>query len=108
MLGVPKAIIIEDYLLTNETMKEFNEKVLKKISSYLNDKDLQVMENILGIEKEFLESVFQSIIKTYGNTDIYFAHGFGIIKEKRKNLQSYCLESDIYYHLKFYIVLASI
>ncbi|MCP1125484.1 hypothetical protein CN326_01100 [Bacillus sp. AFS018417] len=92
VLGVPKETVMEDYLLTNETMKEFNEKVLKQISAHLDDRGLQIMEQLLGVKEEFLEGVFQSITNTYGNLDTYFAHEFGLTKEKRQALQSFCLE----------------
>ncbi|CRK81249.1 tyrosine-protein phosphatase [Neobacillus massiliamazoniensis] len=91
-LGVPKETVMKDYLLTNETMKEFNEKVLKQISAHFDDRGLQVMEQLLGVKEEFLEGAFQSITNTYGNLDTYFAHEFGLTKEKRQALQSFCLE----------------
>jgi protein-tyrosine phosphatase len=91
-LGVPKETVMEDYLLTNETMKEFNEKVLKQISAHLDDRVLQIIESLLGVKEEFLEGAFQSITNTYGNLDTYFAHEFGLTKEKRQALQSFCLE----------------
>jgi protein-tyrosine phosphatase len=91
-LGVPKETVMEDYLLTNETLKEFNEKVLKQISAHLDDRGLQIMEGLLGVKEEFLEGVFQTITNTYGNIDTYFTHEFGLTKEKRQSLQSFCLE----------------
>ncbi|MEH7355758.1 tyrosine-protein phosphatase [Neobacillus drentensis] len=91
-LGVPKETVMEDYLLTNETMKEYNEKVLKQISGHFDDRGLQIIEHLLGAKEEFLEGVFQTITNTYGNIDTYFAHEFGLTKEKRQALQSFCLE----------------
>ncbi|CRK83163.1 tyrosine-protein phosphatase [Neobacillus massiliamazoniensis] len=91
-LGVPKNTVMEDYLLTKETMKEFTEKVFQQISAHFDDRGLQIIENIIGIKEEFLETAFQSITNTYGNIDAYFAHEFGLTKEKRQALQSFCLE----------------
>ncbi len=91
-LGVPKETVMEDYLLTNETMKEFKDKVLKQVSEHLDDRGLKIMEQLIGAKEEFLEGVFQSITNTYGNLDTYFAHEFGLTKEKRQALQSFCLE----------------
>ncbi|WP_409345968.1 tyrosine-protein phosphatase [Paenibacillus sp. MBLB4367] len=91
-LGVPERTVMEDYLLTNETMKAFNGNMLSRLAEHVNDAELQNIEHMLGVKEEFMEAVFGSIKKTYGNADTYFAEEFGLAKQNREALQHMCLE----------------
>ncbi|MFC3769486.1 tyrosine-protein phosphatase [Paenibacillus sp. GCM10012303] len=91
-LGVPEQTVMEDYLLSNETMKTFNGNMLGKLADYLNETELQNVQLMLGVKEEFMDAVFRTIKKTYGNTDTYFAEEFGFTKQKREALQCMCLE----------------
>ncbi|MHA7581827.1 tyrosine-protein phosphatase [Paenibacillus vandeheii] len=91
-LGVPEETIMEDYLLTNETMQAFNSNLLKQLADHVNEEELQNINQMLGVKEEYMEAVFGSIKKMYGNVDIYLAEEFGLTKQKREALQSMCLE----------------
>jgi protein-tyrosine phosphatase len=91
-LGVPEQTVMEDYLLTNETMKAFNEKMLKQIAEHVNEAELKNIKHMLGVKEQFMEAVFRSIKKTYGNVDTYFSEEFGLTNQRREALQSMFLE----------------
>lgn len=91
-LGVPKETVMEDYLITNETMKEFNEMIKANVSAYFTDKDLMKFDGMMAAKEEYLHAVFTVIEETYGHMDVYFEKELNLTMEKRTNLQSYCLE----------------
>ncbi|GKS15044.1 protein-tyrosine-phosphatase [Paenibacillus chitinolyticus] len=91
-LGVPEETIMEDYLLTNETMKAFNGKLLEQLVEHVKEEELKNIEDMLGVKEEYMEAVFGSITNTYGNVDTYLAEEFGLTQQKRETLQSMCLE----------------
>ncbi|CAM4418802.1 tyrosine-protein phosphatase [Paenibacillus alkaliterrae] len=91
-LGVPEETVMEDYLLTNTTMKAFNGKLLTQLAEHVDEVELQNIEHMLGVKEEFMEAVFGSIKKTYGNVDTYFAEEFGLTMKNRETLQNMCLE----------------
>ena len=91
-LGVPEATIMEDYLLTNQTMKAYNETQLHRLGPHVDEAELRNIEQMLGVKEEFLEAVFGAIRMTYGSVDAYLAGEFGLMEEERKALQAMCLE----------------
>ncbi|WP_409346018.1 tyrosine-protein phosphatase [Paenibacillus sp. MBLB4367] len=91
-LGVPEQTVMGDYLFTNETMKAFNEKMLNQIAEHVNEAELKNIEHMFGVKEQFMEAVFGSIKKTYGNVDTYFSEEFGLTNQRREALQSMCLE----------------
>lgn len=46
-LRVPEQNVMEDYLLTNETMKAFNEKMLNQIAEHVNEAELKISNTCL-------------------------------------------------------------
>lgn len=90
-LGVPEETVMEDYLLTNETMKAINGKLLKQLE-HVDAEELQNIEQIMSVKAAFMEAVFESIKTTYGTYDTYFTEEFGLTPQKREALQHMCLE----------------
>ncbi len=91
-LGVPEETVMKDYLLTNETMKGFNRKLLSQLAEHVNEVELRNIEHLFGVKGQFMEAAFGSIKKTYGNVDTYFSEEFGLTNQRREALQSMCLE----------------
>jgi protein-tyrosine phosphatase len=91
-LGVPKDTIMEDYLITNETLKSFNEKIMMRMSPYLTLEELKRFEGILVAKEEYLEAVFHKIDATYGSTDIFLQEEYNFTGEKREKFKNDCLE----------------
>ncbi|MFE4714214.1 tyrosine-protein phosphatase [Paenibacillus sp. NPDC056722] len=91
-LGVSEADIMEDYLLTNETMREINGQILHQLAGHVDEDDLKNIEHMLGIKEEYMEAVFKSIKDKYGDYDSYLAAEFDLTLSKREALQMLCLE----------------
>jgi protein-tyrosine phosphatase len=91
-LGVSEQTVMEDYLLSNETMKSFNRNLLKRLAEHADEAVLQNLNQLLTVNEAFLSAAFGSIKKTYGNVDTYFSEEFGLTKSRREALQSMCLE----------------
>ncbi|MCJ8010218.1 tyrosine-protein phosphatase [Paenibacillus sp. KQZ6P-2] len=86
-LGVSEQTVMEDYLLTNETMKVFNRNILERIAEHADDTVLSNLNHMLAVKEELMKAAFESIKKTYGNYDAYFAEEFGLTESKREALQ---------------------
>jgi protein-tyrosine phosphatase len=91
-LGVPKETVVEDYLITNETLKDFNEKLFTKLSGQLDQIDMLKLQGLMGAKEEFMMAVFKSIEDNYGDFDSFFTKEFDLTPEKRAKLQEFCLE----------------
>lgn len=91
-LGVPRETIMEDYLLTNEVMKDYNHERLSRLAEQVNESELRNIEGMLGVKETFLEAVFSSIERSYGSVEVYMAQEFGLGREERAVLQERCLE----------------
>ena len=91
-LGVPKDTIMEDYLITNETLKSINEKIMNRIAPFVTMEELKRFEGIMVAKEEYLEAVFHKIDDTYGNTDIFLQEEYDFTNEKREKFKNDCLE----------------
>lgn len=91
-LGVPRETIMEDYLITNETLKDFNESIMTKVAPQLTLDELKKFEGIMVAKEEYLEAVFRKIDETYGNAERFLQNEYQITEEKREKLQNYYLE----------------
>jgi protein-tyrosine phosphatase len=91
-LGVPKDTIMEDYLLTNETLKSINEKIMGRVEPYLTIEEMKKFEGIMVAKEEYLEAVFRKIDAVYGNTDLFLQGEYNFTIEKQEKFKKYCLE----------------
>ncbi|WMT41327.1 tyrosine-protein phosphatase [Paenibacillus sp. D2_2] len=92
VLGVSEQAVMEDYLLTNETMRDFNQKLLGQIAEHANDAVLNNFSHLLDVKEELMEAVFRTIKENYGTYDAYFAEEFGLTEEKRELLKANSLQ----------------
>jgi len=91
-LGVPKETVIEDYLISNETLVPMNEKIKKQLAEFLSAEEIADITAKLELRREFLEAVFTAIEDKYGTVDAFLEQEFGLTAERRAALQSCCLE----------------
>jgi protein-tyrosine phosphatase len=91
-LGVSEHTVMEDYLLSNETMKTFNRNLLEPLAEHADETVLQNLNVLLTVNEAFLTAALESIKNTYGNYNDYFEEEFGLTKQKREALQRFCLE----------------
>ncbi|QLG40360.1 tyrosine-protein phosphatase [Paenibacillus sp. E222] len=90
-LGIPEQTVMEDYLLSNETLQTFNRTLLERLAEHADEAILQNLNHILTVNEAFLSAALGSIKSTYGGYDAYFKEEFGLDKPKREALQRFCL-----------------
>ncbi|MEK2645168.1 tyrosine-protein phosphatase [Bdellovibrio sp. BCCA] len=91
-LGVPKQTVVEDYLLTEQTLHPFRIKILNQIEHSLSTEALKRFHYMMSANEQFLHAAFGEIEKRYGSMESYFANEFSLSSEKRQSLQTKFLE----------------
>ncbi len=81
-LDVPGEEILEDYLLTNETAEERADYYYSQVMINVGDEKVaESVRNAFVVKKEYLQSAFDFITETYGNTRRYMTEGLGVGEE---------------------------
>lgn len=92
-LGVDKETIIQDYLLTNEyTKKDVNKMIDNIKKEYVYPLIDQVVKALFGIKREYLENIYDSIDKEYGNMHNFLYTKIGLNDEKIAKMRKMFLE----------------
>lgn len=97
-LGVPRDMIIADYMKTNEFGKQEIYALMKKIEEKLDTSTPKGKEMLAGIrllftvEATFLLSVFEQIDNKYGNIEAFLEQEMGLNSVNRQKLQNMFLE----------------
>jgi protein-tyrosine phosphatase len=87
-LGVPKATVMEDYLASNEYLKEKNEKTLAQTGALI---DSSLLEPVLSVKKEYLDASFREVKAKYKTFDKYLA-AVGVTKADLAELRDELLQ----------------
>lgn len=97
-LQVPDKVIINDYLLSNEYLKDSTEESLEYFRKTIKEntgntpteEDMERIKNLLEARREYLESAFENVVDEYGTFENYITYGLEIaesdIKEFRKQV----------------------
>ncbi|WP_042818658.1 MULTISPECIES: tyrosine-protein phosphatase [Yersinia pseudotuberculosis complex] len=91
-LGADESTVLEDYLLTETTLKPFREHMLAELVLKLNDQALAQFAFVLSAREEFIQTALRSIHERYGSRERWLKHEFGLGSIEREKLQSYFLE----------------
>jgi protein-tyrosine phosphatase len=83
---VPEATVMQDYLLSNETMKASNDKTIAQVRTIVagvkkvpeDQVDMTNLERLLGVEAEYLQAAFDAVDAKYGSFDGYLTDGLGL------------------------------
>ena len=93
ILGVSCDDIIKDYLMTNELRKESNQKILKQdLDAGVDPEHLKIMEGFLLVDKEYLETAFNTAELKYGSFDEYITRALGLKNKGREILKKRYLQ----------------
>ena len=85
-LGVPRDTIADDYLATNEFLREhnrgqvfeLNEEIARAQGAEPDDIDMTNIEAILSLTAAHLEAAYDEIEKVHGGVDGYLTEGLGL------------------------------
>jgi protein-tyrosine phosphatase len=85
LLGVPKDVVMEDYLRSNDYIIPKYQKVIDAFVE--SGGDASIPPAILGVKKEYLEAAFDEMETKYGTIEKYFSEGLGIDAIQQKALR---------------------
>jgi protein-tyrosine phosphatase len=87
-LGVPKATVMQDYLISNDYLKAKNEKTLAQTGALI---DSALLEPVLTVKAPYLDASFSEVKAKYKTFDKYLA-AIGVTKADKQQLQDELLE----------------
>jgi protein-tyrosine phosphatase len=85
LLGVPKEVIMEDYLKSNDYIIPMYQKVIDEFVKAGGEKEIPM--TLLGVKEAFLEAAFDEMEKNYGTIEKYFSKGLRIDSAQQKALR---------------------
>jgi protein-tyrosine phosphatase len=96
-LGVPRDVVMQDYLLTNQYLLgpdsiENTRADLRRIFGLAEPLDTATVKTIMTAKPETLEATFDNITKTYGSFDNYLREGLKISESELAALRQHLLE----------------
>ncbi|MDG2060813.1 MAG: tyrosine-protein phosphatase [SAR86 cluster bacterium] len=93
VLGVPRDIVMDDYLATNFYTEDETNKKLFKINLFsLFQADTENIKKVLGVEERYLRAAFNQIDEQWGGMDNYFEKGLMLSKFEIEKIKSLYLE----------------
>lgn len=91
-LGVPRALVIEDYLLTNEVI-DFETFLLPKVRArYGNQISLDDVRAISGVREEYIHAALDTVDEVHGGIDRYLDEALGVGPRMRDQLRGRFLD----------------
>jgi protein tyrosine/serine phosphatase len=91
-LGADLDTVMEDYLLTNETLAPYRKHLLEEHAKTMSESVVKKFEYVYSVREEFLQTALKSIEKQYGNMDKWLETDFGLGLKQREDLQQHFLE----------------
>ena len=92
-LGVPKEVVINDYMKTNTFTADRIDDMLDQIKLMsLFQADVEILRPLLGVEQEYIEMAFKTAEETYGSLENYIREGLEISDKEIIALRSLLLE----------------
>lgn len=92
-LGVPQKTVMHDYLLSDKYRAAENEKTLGTLRALLDPSEVEVIEALLDVRPEYLQSAFDAMKERYGSIDAYIQKGLGISDQERVRFQKQMLDA---------------
>ncbi|WP_374028822.1 tyrosine-protein phosphatase [Bdellovibrio bacteriovorus] len=91
-LGVSKDTVVQDYLVTEKTLKPFKDQLVEKIGAHLSSKAHAKLEYMMAANENFLQSAFNAMEKKYGTIEKFLEMEYALTQERRAILQARFLE----------------
>jgi protein-tyrosine phosphatase len=94
-LGVPREVVIDDYLLTNEAM-DFERFIVPRLREAHGDNygqiDVEAAKALSGVRLEYIHAALDEVDANHGSFDTYLERALGINAARRAALQDRYLE----------------
>ena len=78
ILGVPREMVMADYLASNDYLRAKNETILAAASSASTPIARENLEPVLGVRAAYIEAAFAEVDKRYGSFERYVRVGVGL------------------------------
>ncbi len=91
-LGADLDTVMEDYLLTNETLAPYRKHLLEEHAKTMDESIVKKFEYVYSVREDFLRTALNSIESHYGNVDQWLEKDFGLGRQQREALQSQFLD----------------
>ena len=92
LLGVPKDVVVEDYLRSNDYILPAYQKVIDGFVAAGGD--AEIPRAVLGVKIEYLDAAFDEMETKYGGIENYFSEGLGIDAGKQAALRDLYLSQQ--------------
>lgn len=90
LLGVPKEVVIEDYMRSNDYILPMYDTLIQKFVAAGGSPSIPAA--IFGVKKEYLDAAFDEVQKEYGSIEKYFSDGLGITLDQQTALRKLYLK----------------
>jgi len=91
-LGADLNTVMEDYLLTNETLAPYRKHLLEEHAKTMSESVVKKFEYVYSVREEFLMTAINSVNTHYGSVDRWLEKDFGLDSTGCHLLQSHFLE----------------
>jgi protein-tyrosine phosphatase len=92
MVGVPRELIEEDYLFTNQTLEQMSEHFDAIGYNHLPNIDQEVLDALFEARKEYIHALFDELDAKYGSIELYAKELLGLTSEDIDILKEHLLE----------------
>lgn len=90
LLGVPKEVVMEDYLRSNQYILPMYEKVIEQFIEAGGDPSIPTAS--LGVKEEYLNAALDEVQAKYGSIENYFSKALGISANMQDSLRDLFLK----------------
>ena len=92
-LGVPRDVVMEDYLLTNDVL-DFETFLLPRLRAALgrDDVDVEGAKVLAGVRPEYLNAALGEMERGYGSFEGYLEQAIGLQSRQREELREHFCE----------------
>ncbi|KLN98207.1 tyrosine-protein phosphatase [Moellerella wisconsensis] len=91
-LGADLDTVMEDYLLTHQTLASYRQHLLEQHAETMSASIVKKFEYVYSVREDFLLTALESINRHYGSIDTWLATDFALDTAARQSLQDYFLE----------------
>lgn len=96
-LGASLDVVMEDYLLTNETLAPFRAYLLEEHAKTLSENVVNKFAYVYSVQEEFLQTALASINQHYGNIDTWLEKDIGLMRKVEKAYKTIFSNSEVIY-----------
>ena len=92
ILGVPQALVIQDYMASREPALEARNRQMVMLRLFKGEETADKISELLGVEEAWLAAAFEEIDATWGSFDNYVAQGLQLNATDIQKLRDTLLE----------------